>query len=80
MKIKTKYNIGDIVKYLGEDIVNETICKCCNSNLAEMKAVKMKGKIRNIDIKVEEDNISIDYEINNDFISEKSIIRKVNAK
>ena len=32
MKIKTKYNIGDTVKYLEEDIINEGVCECCNSN------------------------------------------------
>lgn len=77
MKIKTKYNIGDNVKYFGEDIVNDGICKCCNSNLSEMKLVKMKGKIQNIDIRIEKDTISIDYNIENDFIPQKDIIKKV---
>jgi hypothetical protein len=77
MKIKTKYNIGDTVKYFGEEFVDNGVCKCCKRDLQEMQLVKMKGQICNIDIRVEKDNISIEYEIENEFIPEKYIIKKV---
>lgn len=76
MKIKTKYNIGNRVKYIDEDVFDNGSCKCCNSILIEMKNIKLKGTIKNIHIRVQEDNISIDYVINNDFIDEKQIIKK----
>ena len=79
MKIKTKYNIGDKVKYYDEDFIDNGICKCCKSHLQEMKKVKAKGIIENIQISVENHQIFIEYRINDDFIDEKEIIKRLDS-
>jgi len=79
MKIKTKYNIGDKVKYYDEDFINNGICKCCQTQIQEMKRVKAKGVIKNIQISVEKNQISIEYRINEDFIDEKEIINRLDS-
>jgi len=77
MKIKTKYNIDDKVKYYDEEFVDNGTCKCCQTQLQDMKKVKTKGVIENIQISVEKEQISIEYKINDEFIDEKEIIRKI---
>ena len=79
MKIKTKYNIGDKVKYYDEDFINNGICKCCQTQIQEMKRVKAKGVIKNIQISVEKNQIFIEYRINEDFIDEKEIIKRLDS-
>jgi len=80
MKIKTKYDIGDKVKYYDEEFIDNGICKCCQSQLQEMKRVKAKGVIENVQIFVEKDQIFIEYRINGELIDEKEIIRKIEVK
>ena len=77
MKLKTKYEVGDKVKYFDEEFKDNGICKCCDTSLQKMQTVKSKGKISSINIRVEKDTLSIEYEINNDFIEENQIIKRV---
>ena len=44
-----------------------------------MKRVKAKGVIKNIQISVEKNQISIEYRINEDFIDEKEIINRLDS-
>ena len=80
MKIKTKYNIGDRVKYIDEDFIDNGICECCKSSLQEMTTIENEGTIYNIQIRVEKDSIVIDYAVNGDLIDETHIIKKIKNK
>ncbi len=77
MKIKTKYNIGERVKYIDEDFIDNGICECCKSSLQEMTTIKNKGTIDNIQIRVEKNSVIIDYVIDGAFIDETHIIKKL---
>lgn len=77
MKLKTKYKIGDKVKYNDEEFVDNGTCKCCKSTLMNIKNIQVKGIVDSINIRIEQKKISIEYEINNDFIDEKQIIKKL---
>ena len=83
MKIETKFDIGDMVHYLTQELVPSTdVCQCCKRPLpSELGVVSMKSaRVIDIYIFASGEGVSIDYTLDSCNMMEDDLFTSDEAK